>query len=185
MERGRQIPEKFELSSLRLVGSVGEPINPEAYMWYREVIGGNNCPVVDTWWQTETGMILITPRPGVTAGKPGSAMTPLPGVTAAIYNESGVPVDKGGAGYLVITIVPLFMFATPVFYSPTSLPAPIDFWIYANALTGYVEVMRDIVLFGKLPDWRVYLWTLGTSAVTFWFGYWFFDRYRNVIVDVI
>jgi lipopolysaccharide transport system permease protein len=89
------------------------------------------------------------------------------------------------AGYLMITIVPLFMFATPVFYSPTSLPAPIDFWIYVNALTGYVEVMRDIVLFGKLPDWRVYVWTLFTSAVTFWFGYWLFDRYRNVIVDVI
>lgn len=89
------------------------------------------------------------------------------------------------AGYLMITIVPLFMFATPVFYSPTVLPPPIDFWIYANALTGYVEVMRDIVLFGKLPDWRVYLWTLCTSAVTFWFGYWLFDRYRNVIVDVI
>ncbi|MEO6999783.1 MAG: AMP-binding protein, partial [Terracoccus sp.] len=85
------------------IGSVGEPINPEAYMWYREVIGGNNCPVVDTWWQTENGMILISPLPGVTAGKPGSAMTPLPGVTAAIYNESGEPVDNGGAGYLVIT----------------------------------------------------------------------------------
>ncbi len=103
MKWGRQIPEKFDLSSLRLIGSVGEPINPEAYMWYREVIGGNNCPVVDTWWQTENGMILISPLPGVTAGKPGSAMTPLPGVTAAIYNESGEPVDKGGAGYLVIT----------------------------------------------------------------------------------
>jgi len=89
------------------------------------------------------------------------------------------------AGYLMITVVPLFMFATPVFYSHLSLPAPFDFWIYANALTGYVEVTRDIVLLAKLPDWRVYAWTLFTSVFTFYFGYWFFDRYRNVIVDVI
>ncbi|MFI4999449.1 MAG: ABC transporter permease [Reyranellales bacterium] len=89
------------------------------------------------------------------------------------------------AGYLMINIVPLFMFATPVFYPHTLLPPPFDFWIYANALTAYVEVMRDIVLLGKLPDWRVYGWSLLTSVVTFYFGYWFFDRYRNVIVDVI
>ena len=89
------------------------------------------------------------------------------------------------AGYLMINIVPLFMFATPVFYPQSMLPAPFDFWIYANALTGYVEVMRDIVLFGKLPNWHVYAWTLFTSLFTFYFGYWFFDRYRNVIVDVI
>lgn len=89
------------------------------------------------------------------------------------------------AGYLMINIVPLFMFATPVFYPHTSLPPPIDFWIYANALTGYVEVMRDIVLMGKLPNPYVYAWTLFTSLFTFYFGYWFFDRYRNVIVDVI
>lgn len=89
------------------------------------------------------------------------------------------------AGYLMINIVPLFMFATPVFYPQSMLPAPFDFWIYANALTGYVEVMRDIVLLGKLPDWQVYAWTLFTSVFTFYFGYWFFDRYRNVIVDVI
>src|SRR5476649_355741 len=89
------------------------------------------------------------------------------------------------AGYLMINIVPLFMFATPVFYPHTSLPAPFDFWIYANALTGYVEVMRDITLLGKLPDWRVYGWSVFTSVFTFYFGYWFFDRYRNVIVDVI
>ena len=89
------------------------------------------------------------------------------------------------AGYLMINIVPLFMFATPVFYPHTALPPPWDFWIYANALTGYVEVMRDIVLLGKLPNLLVYGWTLFTSVVTFYFGYWFFDRYRNVIVDVI
>ena len=89
------------------------------------------------------------------------------------------------AGYLMINIVPLFMFATPVFYPHTSLPPPFDFWIYANALTGYVEVMRDIVLLGKLPNAYVYAWSLFTSIFTFYFGYWFFDRYRNVIVDVI
>jgi len=89
------------------------------------------------------------------------------------------------AGYLMITIVPLFMFATPVFYSHTALPPPFDFWIYANALTGFVEVMRDIVLLGKLPSMAVYGWTLLTSVFTFYFGYWFFDRYRNVIVDVL
>ncbi len=89
------------------------------------------------------------------------------------------------AGYLMINIVPLFMFATPVFYPHAALPAPFNFWIYANALTGYVEVMRDIVLTGVVPDMRVYAWTLVTSVFTFYFGYWFFDRYRNVIVDVI
>ena len=89
------------------------------------------------------------------------------------------------AGYLMINIVPLFMFATPVFYPHTSLPPPFDFWIYANALTGYVEVMRDIVLLGKLPPWQVYAWSMFTSVFTFYFGYWFFDRYRNVIVDVL
>lgn len=89
------------------------------------------------------------------------------------------------AGYLMITVVPLFMFATPIFYPQSALPPPFDFWIYANALTGYVEVTRDIVLLAKLPDWRVYAWTLFSSVFTFYFGYWFFDRYRNVIVDVI
>jgi lipopolysaccharide transport system permease protein len=89
------------------------------------------------------------------------------------------------AGYLMINIVPLFMFATPVFYPHDALPAPWNTAIYINALTGYVEVMRDIVLFGILPSWKVYAWTLFTSVFTFYFGYWFFDRYRNVIVDVI
>ena len=89
------------------------------------------------------------------------------------------------AGYFMINVVPLFMFATPVFYPHASLPPPFDFWIYANALTGYVEVMRDIVLLGKVPNLYVYGWSLLTSIFTFYFGYWFFDRYRNVIVDVI
>ena len=89
------------------------------------------------------------------------------------------------AGYLMINIVPLFMFATPIFYHQSIFGPPWDLVIYANALTGYVEVMRDILLVGKFPNWYVYGWTLVTSAFSFYFGYWFFDRYRNVIVDVI
>jgi len=103
MKWGNEIPEKFDLSSLRLLGSVGESINPEAYMWYREHIGGDRCPIVDTWWQTETGMIMISPLPGVTAGKPGSAMTPIPGVSAEVVDDTGTPVGNGHGGYLVLT----------------------------------------------------------------------------------
>ncbi|HLN76127.1 MAG TPA: acetate--CoA ligase [Nocardioidaceae bacterium] len=103
MKWGNEIPEKYDLSSLRLLGSVGESINPEAYMWYREHIGGNRCPIVDTWWQTETGMIMISPLPGVTAGKPGSAMTPIPGVSAEVVDDTGTPVANGAGGYLVLT----------------------------------------------------------------------------------
>ena len=87
MKWGADIPGKADLSSLRLLGSVGEPINPEAWMWYRENIGGNNCPVVDTWWQTETGAIMISPLPGVTGTKPGSAMRPLPGISADVVDD--------------------------------------------------------------------------------------------------
>ena len=102
MKWGREIPKRFNLGSLRLLGSVGEPINPEAWMWYREVIGSNRCPIVDTWWQTETGAIMISPLPGVTATKPGSAMRPLPGISAAVVNDHGDPVGNGGGGYLVL-----------------------------------------------------------------------------------
>ncbi len=102
MKQGREIPDQRDLSSLRLLGSVGEPINPEAYMWYREVIGGERCPIVDTWWQTETGQIMISPLPGVTAGKPGSAMAPIPGVSAAVVNDEGKEVGNGEGGYLVL-----------------------------------------------------------------------------------
>jgi acetyl-CoA synthetase len=103
MKWGSQIPKEFDLSSLRLLGSVGEPINPEAYIWYRENIGGSKAPIVDTWWQTETGMIMISPLPGVTAGKPGSAMTPLPGVGADVVDDAGKSVPNGSGGYLVLT----------------------------------------------------------------------------------
>jgi len=103
MKWGPEYPKRHDLSSLRLLGSVGEPINPEAWMWYREHIGGGRCPVVDTWWQTETGMILISPLPGITPTKPGSATVPYPGVFADVVNNEGVSVPLGGGGYLVIT----------------------------------------------------------------------------------
>jgi acetyl-CoA synthetase len=102
MKWGEDIPAKYDLSSLRLLGSVGEPINPEAYIWYREFIGGGRCPVVDTWWQTETGSIMISPLPGVTAGKPGAAMRALPGVVADVVDDQGQSVPDGGGGFLVL-----------------------------------------------------------------------------------
>ncbi|SDQ73961.1 acetate--CoA ligase [Thermostaphylospora chromogena] len=102
MKWGDDIPAKFDMSSLRILGSVGEPINPEAYVWYREHIGGNRCPVVDTWWQTETGAIMISPLPGVTHAKPGAAMRPLPGIAADVVDDQGNSVPPGGGGFLVI-----------------------------------------------------------------------------------
>jgi acetyl-CoA synthetase len=102
MKWGTEHAARHDLSSLRLLGSVGEPINPEAWVWYHENIGGGRCPVVDTWWQTETGMILITPLPGITTLKPGSATHPFPTVDAAVYDEQGSEVGPGGGGYLVL-----------------------------------------------------------------------------------
>ena len=102
MKWGPEHAQKHDLSSLRLLGSVGEPINPEAWIWYRENIGGDRTPIVDTWWQTETGMILITPLPGITTLKPGSGTKPFPGIEAAVYDEQGKEVGPGGGGYLVL-----------------------------------------------------------------------------------
>jgi acetyl-CoA synthetase len=103
MKWGTEHPEAHDLSSLRLLGSVGEPINPEAWVWYWQEIGGGRCPVVDTWWQTETGAIMISPLPGATVAKPGSATMPLPGIGADIVNDDGQPVGIPGGGYLVLT----------------------------------------------------------------------------------
>jgi len=100
---GPEYPEKHDLTSLRLLGTVGEPINPEAWVWYWKYIGGGRCPIVDTWWQTETGMILITPLPGITPLKPGSATFPFPGVKADVFDDQGNSVPPGGGGYLVLT----------------------------------------------------------------------------------
>ena len=102
MKWGDEFPNNCNLTSLRLLGSVGEPINPEAWMWYREVIGGNRCPIVDTWWQTETGAIMISPLPGVTATKPGSAMRPLPGISAKVVDDKGAEVGNGHGGFLIL-----------------------------------------------------------------------------------
>jgi acetyl-CoA synthetase len=102
MKWGTEHPARHDLSRLRLLGTVGEPINPEAWIWYRRYIGGDRCPIVDTWWQTETGGIMITPLPGVTTTKPGSATVPFPGIDAELLDGDGKPVAVGG-GYLAIT----------------------------------------------------------------------------------
>ena len=102
MKVGRQVPEQYDLSSIRVLGSVGEPINPEAWRWYHEVIGGGTAPIVDTWWQTETGAIMISALPGITSLKPGSAQVPQPGITAAVVDERGEQVDHGQGGLLVL-----------------------------------------------------------------------------------
>jgi acetyl-CoA synthetase len=103
MKWGSEEPAKHDLSSLKVLGSVGEPINPEAWMWYHEHIGGGRCPIVDTWWQTETGGIMISPLPGATTTKPGSATFPLPGIGAEVVDERGTAVGRGGGGYLTLT----------------------------------------------------------------------------------
>ncbi len=103
MRLGDELPQKHDLSSLRILGSVGEPINPEAWLWYRNVIGGGRCPVVDTWWQTETGAIMIAPLPGATPTKPGSATLPLPGIQAEVLDPQGKPVPRGESGLLFVS----------------------------------------------------------------------------------
>jgi acetyl-CoA synthetase len=102
IKAGGDLPKKYDLKSLRILGTVGEPINPEAWIWYYETVGNKRCPIVDTWWQTETGGHMITPLPGVTALKPGSCTLPLPGIMAAIVDETGHDVEKGKGGILVI-----------------------------------------------------------------------------------
>jgi acetyl-CoA synthetase len=102
MKWGAEYPERHDRSSLRLLGTVGEPINPKAWLWYHKVIGGERCPVVDTWWQTETGHIMISPLPGITATKPGSATVPVPGIEADIVDDDGNPVEGDGEGLLVL-----------------------------------------------------------------------------------
>jgi acetyl-CoA synthetase len=103
MKLGRAIPDRFDLSSLRVLGSVGEPINPEAWVWYRDVIGGDSTPVVDTWWQTETGAIMVSALPGITTLKPGSAQVPVPGISIDIVSDEGVSVGRDEGGLLVVT----------------------------------------------------------------------------------
>lgn len=103
IKAGAELPKNYDLSSLRILGTVGEPINPEAWMWYREVVGGGNCPILDTWWQTETGCNMLAPLPGATTTKPGSCTLPLPGIFAAVVDENGEEAPQGEGGYLVLT----------------------------------------------------------------------------------
>ena len=129
MKQGAEFPARHDLSSLRLLGTVGEPINPEAWLWYQQTIGGGSTPVVDTWWQTETGMIMITPLPGVTTTKPGSATFPFPGVGADVVDANGEPVPLGGGGYLVLT--------RPW---PAMMPlAPSTYLVQVSAEAGYAS----------------------------------------------
>jgi acetyl-CoA synthetase len=102
MKLGREIPDGFDLTSLRLLGSVGEPINPEAWIWYRDAVGGGTTPIVDTWWQTETGAIMVSALPGITSLKPGSAQVPLPGISIGVVDDDGIPVGNGEGGLLVV-----------------------------------------------------------------------------------
>jgi len=103
MKLGSSVVSHYDLSSIRVLGSVGEPINPEAWMWYREVIGSGTAPIVDTWWQTETGAVMVSPLPGITAAKPGSAQVPIPGIEMAVLDDEGREVGPGHGGYLAIT----------------------------------------------------------------------------------
>ena len=102
MKSGRAVPDQYDMSSLRILGTVGEPINPEAWMWYRDVVGGNRCPVVDTWWQTETGGVMISPLPCATPTKPGSCTLPLPGIAADVVDHDGVSQPADAGGYLAV-----------------------------------------------------------------------------------
>jgi acetyl-CoA synthetase len=148
---GTEFPRRHDLSSLRLLGSVGEPINPEAWMWYHEHIGAGRCPIVDTWWQTETGMIMISPLPGITTLKPGSACTPMPGVFADVVDENGKSVERGQAGYLVLTRPAPAMFRT-IFRDPD------------RYVKTYFSRMGPKIYFtgdGAKRDEDGYLWLMG------------------------
>jgi acetyl-CoA synthetase len=155
MKWGTEWPAKRDLSSLRLLGSVGEPINPEAWMWYHEHIGGGRCPVVDTWWQTETGHIMITPLPGLTTLKPGSATKPFPGIAAEIRTDEGGPVKKGGGGLLALT-KPWPGMLRGIYGDPERFVQ--QYWsrwadgVYFTGDGAYVDAQGDYRLLGRVDD---------------------------------
>jgi acetyl-CoA synthetase len=158
MKLGRQIPDGFDLSSLRVLGSVGEPINPEAWIWYRDAIGGNTTPIVDTWWQTETGAIMISALPGVTALKPGAAQTPLPGIKIDILGEDGTRVDPPNGGLLVVS-EPWPSMARGIWGDPErfletywSKFSKDGEWKYFAGDGAHVDADGDIVLLGRVDD---------------------------------
>ncbi len=155
MKSGKDIPSKYDMSTLRLLGTVGEPINPEAWMWYREVIGGNKCPIIDTWWQTETGGVMISPLPGATPTKPGSATLPLPGIVADIVDSSGESVDPGQGGYLAIRNPWPGMMRT-VHGNPQRFRE--SYWEYLRPKDGsYIYFAGD----GARQDSDGYFWVMG------------------------
>jgi acetyl-CoA synthetase len=160
MKWGDEYPGRHDLSSLRLIGTVGEPINPEAWMWYRDKIGGGTTPVVDTWWQTETGHIMISALPGVTTTKPGSATRPLPGIAADVVDEKGNSVPFGGGGYLVLTRPWPGMLRTlykepdrfvETYWSRFSKPEE-DLWVYFAGDGAKRDADGDLWLLGRVDD---------------------------------
>ncbi len=158
MKIGRQVPQKFDLSSLRVLGSVGEPINPEAWIWYRDIIGAGTTPIVDTWWQTETGAIMISALPGLTTLKPGSAQTPLPGIKIDILGEDGTRVDPPNGGLLVISepwpSMLRGIWGDPERFKETywSRFSPELGWKYFAGDGAHVDSDGDIVLLGRVDD---------------------------------
>jgi acetyl-CoA synthetase len=160
MKWGTEYPERHDLSSLRILGSVGEPINPEAWMWYRDVIGKGRCPVVDTWWQTETGQIMISPLPGITTTKPGSATVPLPGIAADIFDDDGNSVPFGSGGYLVLTrpwpAMTRGIYGDPArfvetYWSRFSRPGE-GLWVYFAGDGAKRDASGDYWLLGRVDD---------------------------------
>jgi acetyl-CoA synthetase len=158
MKLGSQIPDAFDLSSLRVLGSVGEPINPEAWIWYRDVIGGGKTPIVDTWWQTETGGIMISALPGITTLKPGAAQTPLPGIKIDILGEDGTRVDPPQGGLLVVSEpwpgMLRGIWGDPERFRETywSRFSTSDTWKYFAGDGAHVDADGDIVLLGRVDD---------------------------------
>ncbi len=155
MRTGRDIPDQYDMSSLRLLGTVGEPINPEAWMWYQDVIGGGRCPIVDTWWQTETGGVMISPLPGATPTKPGSATLPLPGIQADVVDANGDPVGDDEGGYLVVRQPWPGMMRT-VHGNPQRFRE--SYWEYLKPRDGsYIYFAGD----GARRDADGYFWVMG------------------------
>jgi acetyl-CoA synthetase len=154
IKAGGDLPKKYDLTSLRILGTVGEPINPEAWMWYHETVGAARCPIVDTWWQTETGGHMITPLPGATPTKPGSATFPLPGIFADIVDETGQSVGRGKGGILVIKKpwpgILRTIWGDPERYTKTYFPADFQgrYYLAGDGATydedGYIRIMGRI-----------------------------------------
>ncbi|WP_035053415.1 acetate--CoA ligase [Andreprevotia chitinilytica] len=153
---GGDLPKKYDLSSLRLLGTVGEPINPEAWIWYHEVVGGGRCPIVDTWWQTETGANMIAPLPGAVATKPGSCTLPIPGIIADIVDEAGAPVEPGKGGFLVIKKPWPAMVRTiwndPERFKKTYFPEEFNGKLYLAGDSAHFDENGYIWIMGRIDD---------------------------------